>query len=100
MTMITMLTKPLKIGVLSFTNEVLFIGDIFLPNEYLLSRSKRVAAIIQPNNSFVVYHSNKPIWAPDSKGKQGNGYVHYVEMVLRLYRIPAEYGALSALARL
>ena len=50
-------------------------GDKLLQNEYLLSENRRFAVIMQSDNNFVLYNSEKPLWASDTCNAVGKGYV-------------------------
>jgi predicted nucleic acid-binding Zn-ribbon protein len=44
-------------------------------NEYLLSPNKRFVAVMQSDNNFVVYNSERPLWDSQTWGATGNGYI-------------------------
>lgn len=55
--------------------EKLSAGQKLCQNEYLLSQNHRFAAVMQANNNFVVYNSEKPLWASNTWNASGTGYI-------------------------
>lgn len=55
--------------------DSLYCGQKLNQNEYLLSKDGRFVAVMQADNNFVVYNSEKPIWASGTYGAHGNGYI-------------------------
>lgn len=55
--------------------DSLYYGQKLNQNEYLLSENGRFAAVMQSDNNFVVYNSDRPIWASGTYGALGKGYI-------------------------
>ncbi|MCH5339520.1 MAG: hypothetical protein J1E03_12110 [Acetatifactor sp.] len=53
----------------------LCVGQKLSQNEYLLSENRRFVAVMQSDNNFVLYNSNKPLWASRTYGTRGKGYI-------------------------
>lgn len=53
----------------------LLAGEILNQNECLLSKNKRFAAIMQADNNFVVYNSERPLWASGTWSAEGKGRI-------------------------
>ncbi len=53
----------------------LLAGEILSRNECLLSNNKRFAAIMQSDNNFVVYNSERPLWSSKTWTAAGNGRI-------------------------
>ncbi len=53
----------------------LMAGEILSRNECLLSNNKRFAAIMQSDNNFVVYNSERPLWSSKTWTAAGNGRI-------------------------
>lgn len=50
-------------------------GQKLNQNEYLLSENRRFAAVMQEDNNFVVYNSDRPLWASGTYKPGGGGYI-------------------------
>lgn len=55
--------------------DSLYYGQKLNQNEYLLSKNRRFAAVMQSDNNFVVYNSDSPIWSSGTYGAGGKGYI-------------------------
>ncbi len=55
----------------------LYTGQRLDQNEYLLSENRRFIAVMQSDNNFVVYNSDKPIWSSGTYGASGRGYIEF-----------------------
>ncbi len=55
--------------------DKLMAGEILSRNECLLSNNKRFAAIMQSDNNFVVYNSERPLWSSKTWTAAGNGRI-------------------------
>lgn len=53
----------------------LMAGEILNRNECLLSENKRFVAIMQSDNNFVVYNSEKPLWSSGTWKAEGSGRI-------------------------
>lgn len=53
----------------------LLAGEILNQNECLLSSNKRFAAIMQADNNFVVYNSERPLWSSGTWAAEGRGRI-------------------------
>ncbi|MGN0485585.1 MAG: hypothetical protein ACI4HI_18760 [Lachnospiraceae bacterium] len=52
-------------------------GQTLNQNEYLLSENRRFVAVMQWDNNFVVYTSERPIWDSRTYGAQGQGSIKF-----------------------
>lgn len=59
--------------------DTLSVGQKLNRNEFLISKNRRFVAIMQSDNNFVVYNSEKPLWASGTYGFPGNGYLDFCE---------------------
>jgi predicted nucleic acid-binding Zn-ribbon protein len=55
--------------------SILSVGGRLNPDEFLMSENRRFVAIMQPDNNFVVYNSEKPLWASNTCNAQGKGCI-------------------------
>lgn len=53
----------------------LCVGQKLSQNEYLLSENRRFVAVMQSDNNFVLYNSDKPLWDSRTYGTRGKGYI-------------------------
>lgn len=70
------ITNKYIIGCIGRGNT-LSVGQRLNRNEFLISQNKRFVAVMQSDNNFVVYNSEKPLWDSGTFGSLGNGYLDF-----------------------
>ena len=62
-----------------YHGDALYPGQLLKENEYLASNNRRFIAIMQGDGNFVVYNSERPIWASGMCTGHGGGYLEFTQ---------------------